>query len=53
MAQQKKSGVRKKKRERLNVESGQAHIQASFNNTIVTITEGLQEVHSFRCSDGS
>ena len=39
MAQQKKSTVRKKKRERLNVESGQAHIQASFNNTIVTITD--------------
>ena len=40
MAATKKTvNVRKKKRERLNVESGQAHIQASFNNTIVTITD--------------
>ena len=29
-----------KKRVKKNVERGQAHIQASFNNTIVTITEG-------------
>ena len=29
----------KKRRERKNVESGAAHIRASFNNTIVTITD--------------
>lgn len=29
------------KRERKNVPSGQVHIQASFNNTIVTITDTL------------
>ena len=28
-----------KKRVRKNVERGQAHIQASFNNTIVTLTD--------------
>jgi len=39
MAQAKKGTVRKKKRERLNIDAGQAHIQASFNNTIVTITD--------------
>ena len=52
MAQQKKSGVRKKKRERLNVESGQAHIQASFNKTIVTITDMSGNAISW-CSSGS
>lgn len=34
----KKSKVKRKKRER-SVESGQAHIQASFNNTLVTISD--------------
>jgi len=52
MAQAKKSNVRKKKRERLNVESGQAHIQASFNNTIVTITDNNGNAISW-CSSGS
>ena len=34
-------GVKKnaKKRNRKNVEHGQAHIQSSFNNTIVTLTD--------------
>ena len=36
MAQKKKSG---KKREKKNVPVGQAHVQATFNNTIVTITD--------------
>jgi small subunit ribosomal protein S11 len=36
MAQKRKSG---KKREKKNVPVGQAHIQATFNNTIVTITD--------------
>ena len=31
--------VRKKKRERKNVERGQAHIQSTFNNTLVTLTD--------------
>lgn len=36
MALKKKSG---KKREKKNVPVGQAHVQATFNNTIVTITD--------------
>jgi small subunit ribosomal protein S11 len=39
MAQAKKGTVRKKKKERKNIERGQAHIQASFNNTLVTLTD--------------
>ncbi len=31
--------VVKKRRERKNIEKGQAHIRATFNNTIVTITD--------------
>ena len=34
-----KKTVRKKRRERKNIEIGQAHIQASFNNTLVTLTD--------------
>ena len=39
MAQAKKGTVRKKRKERKNIERGQAHIQASFNNTLVTVTD--------------
>ncbi len=38
MAERKKA-TRSKKREKRNVPSGHAHIQATFNNTIVTITD--------------
>jgi len=38
MAQTKKT-TRKKRKERKNIERGQAHIQASFNNTLVTLTD--------------
>ncbi|HWP45920.1 MAG TPA: 30S ribosomal protein S11 [Candidatus Limnocylindrales bacterium] len=34
-----KKGAKKKKRELKNIEKGIAHIQSSFNNTIVTITD--------------
>ena len=34
-----KKQVRKKKRERKNVERGQAHIQSTFNNTLITLTD--------------
>ncbi|MDO4383483.1 MAG: 30S ribosomal protein S11 [Eubacteriales bacterium] len=34
-----KKQVRKKKRERKHVERGQAHIQSTFNNTLVTLTD--------------
>ena len=39
--QQKSAAAAKtgKKRVKKNVERGQAHIQASFNNTIVTLTD--------------
>ena len=39
MAKAVKKAVRKKRRERKNVEKGQAHIQATFNNTLVTLTD--------------
>ena len=42
MAQAKNSGkktVIRRRRERKNIENGAAHIQSSFNNTIVTITD--------------
>ena len=39
MAKAVKKAVRKKKRERKNIEKGQAHIQATFNNTLVTLTD--------------
>ena len=35
----KKQTGRKKKRERKNIEKGQAHIQSTFNNTLVTLTD--------------
>ena len=31
--------TRRKKRERKNIERGQAHVQSTFNNTIITITD--------------
>ena len=39
MAAKTKKAVRGKRRERKNIEHGQAHIRSSFNNTIVTITD--------------
>lgn len=36
---QKKSTVRKKKRVLVNVDKGVAHVQSTFNNTIITITD--------------
>ncbi len=35
----KKQRKSRKRRERKNIDRGQAHIQATFNNTIVTITD--------------
>ena len=40
MAKQKKKAVRTRRRERKNVVVGQAHIQSTFNNTIISITDG-------------
>ena len=39
MAKTVKKTVRKKKRERKHVERGQAHIQSTFNNTLITLTD--------------
>ncbi len=47
-----KKAVRKKKRERKNIESGQAHIQATFNNTIVTLSDLNGNALSW-CSSGA
>lgn len=63
----KKATTIRRRRERKNIENGAVHIQSTFNNTIVTITDTqgnalswasagdsvqrIQEVHSFRCSD--
>ena len=35
----KKAAARKKRKERKHVEKGQAHIQSTFNNTLVTLTD--------------
>lgn len=43
-AQQQKKAVRGKRRERKNIPTGVAHIQSTFNNTIVTITDPVGNV---------
>ena len=56
MAKQEKAGAKAgkgkkfKKRERKNVPYGIAHIQASFNNTIVTITDQMGNTLSWKSS---
>ena len=44
--------VIKRRRERKNVEKGQAHIRASFNNTMVTITDLNGNALSWASSGG-
>ena len=39
MAKQVKKTVRKRRKDRKNVEKGQAHILSTFNNTLVTLTD--------------
>jgi small subunit ribosomal protein S11 len=39
MADRKRGGARQRRRERRVVPRGHAHVQATFNNTIVTITD--------------
>src|SRR4026207_165792 len=46
MAERKKA-TRTKKREKKNVPTGHAHIQSTFNNTIVTITDPSGNVVSW------
>ena len=47
MAERKRAAQRGKKRERKNVPVGHAHIQSTFNNTIVTITDPQGNVISW------
>ena len=47
MAERKRPTQRGKKRERKNVPVGHAHIQSTFNNTIVTITDTTGNVVSW------
>jgi small subunit ribosomal protein S11 len=42
-----KKGTRGRRRERKNVPVGQAHIQSTFNNTVVTITDPKGNVLSW------
>jgi small subunit ribosomal protein S11 len=42
-----KRGVRTRKKDRKNVDNGIAHIHSTFNNTIVTITDGTGNVLSW------
>ena len=39
MAKQVKKVDRRKRKDRKNIEKGQAHIQSTFNNTLVTLTD--------------
>jgi len=45
-----KEAVRVKKRERKNITSGVAHVNASFNNTMVTITDAQGNAVSWSSS---
>ena len=48
----KNGATRTKRKERKNIAAGQAHIQSTFNNTVVTITD-LQGNAISWCSSGS
>ena len=55
MANQKSNAAKKsaaKKRVKKNVEHGQAHIQSSFNNTIVTLTDAAGNALSWASAGG-
>ena len=54
MAGNNKAGARKvtKRRVKKNVEHGQAHIQSSFNNTIVTLTDAEGNALSWASAGG-
>ncbi len=39
MAERKRGATRQRRRERRNIPRGYAHVQSTFNNTIVTITD--------------
>ncbi len=48
----KKKAVRTRRRERKNVVTGQAHIQSTFNNTIVSITDATGNVVAWGSAGG-
>jgi small subunit ribosomal protein S11 len=50
LGKQKKKVVRTRRRERKNVAVGQAHIQSTFNNTIISITDAQGNVISWGSS---
>ncbi|MCB1140604.1 MAG: 30S ribosomal protein S11 [Leptospiraceae bacterium] len=50
MAEKDKKGKKVKKREKKNVPRGKVYIQASFNNTIVTVTDMAGNVLSWSSS---
>jgi small subunit ribosomal protein S11 len=52
MAQPKAKRVVKKRREKKNIERGQAHIRSSFNNTMVTITDTAGNALSWSSAGG-
>lgn len=52
MAKEKRKAKAKKRRTSLNVTSGVAHIQATFNNTIVTITDPQGNTVSWASAGG-
>ena len=52
MAQQKKKVTVKRRRERKNIENCAVHIQSTFNNTIVTITDVQGNAISWASSGG-
>ncbi len=52
MGKAKKKSVRTRRRERKNVVVGQAHIQSTFNNTIVSITDTTGNVVAWGSAGG-
>ena len=52
MADKKKPAAKVRRRERKSVPRGQAHIQATFNNTIVTLTDPNGNVLSWGSAGG-
>ena len=47
-----KRATTRRRRERKNIDRGQAHIQSTFNNTIVTITDAVGNALSWASAGG-
>ena len=52
MAKAEKAGVRMRRKERKNITAGVAHVNSTFNNTIITITDAQGNTVSW-CSSGT